>query len=230
MRPSTLITTLSLTPPALSSTPQQCAPATSQSLNDRNPQTCLTTTPLPNPSTWHPWTHPPYCTTASSLASPYCVYTHAAACLSVITTPDDASTTFHSLIAANPDPENKPFFAPEKVIHPRPYAVVDIPGKGKGAVATARIKKGMAVLVDHASVLARVEYPPGVRVGELLDVAVGRLGDPGRVWRLSKRGGREVGVSEVEDLVLTNSVAVGVGEEGYMGLFADLAVSFGFWR
>jgi hypothetical protein len=116
---------------------------------------------------------------------------------------------------------------------PRPYEVRDIPGKGKGAIATRRIEKGKAVLVDHASILAVVEYPADVmreEVQELLRVAAAQLRDPERVEELARQERREqdedeAGMSLMEDVLLTNSFGVVVGGKEYMALFADVAVS-----
>jgi hypothetical protein len=115
---------------------------------------------------------------------------------------------------------------------PRPYEVRDVPGKGKGAVATRRIAKGMAVLVEGVRVLAGVEYPAEVGRGEvrgLLGEAVGRLGEPGEVLGLvrgSGKGDNRDGVGGVvEDIMVTNSFGVVVGGKEYMGLFVDAAVS-----
>ncbi|KAK3293110.1 uncharacterized protein B0H64DRAFT_363456 [Chaetomium fimeti] len=211
--------------------PPQCGPATPKTPTHPQPTTSLATS-LPHPSAWHPWTHQPYCIPAS--ASPWCVFTHAASPrahgVSIVSTPDDA-----------PDPRNHaldaPFFAPEKLLLPRPYAVRDVPGKGKGVVATRRIAKGRVVLVDWVSVLAAVEYPGDVlrgEVQELLRVAGERLGGERVVEGLARQGNRRVGgdadgegegveMSEMEDVMLTNSFAVTVGGKEYMGLFADLA-------
>lgn len=116
----------------------------------------------------------------------------------------------------------------------------DVPGKGKGAVATRGITKGMAVLVDSVRVLAGVEYPADVRregVKGLLGEAVGRLGEPGEVLGLARRGGggkdgdgegdgeRDGVGGVVEDIMVTNTFGVVVGGKEYMGLFVDVAVS-----
>jgi hypothetical protein len=230
---TTLLITLSLTQPSLSSphTPEQCGLGVSRRPVNRNLTTCLDSSTSSNPTSWYPWTHKPYCVQASE--TPWCVFTRASSPaahgLSVITTPDEASTGLNPLLHSL----DAPFFAPGKLLVPRPYEVVDIPGKGKGVIATRRIEKGMVVLVDYASILAVVEYPADVmreEVQELLRVAAAQLRAPERVEGLARQGGREededgVGKSLMEDVLLTNSFGVVVGGKEYMGLFADLAVS-----
>lgn len=180
--------------------------------------------PSSNPSAWTPWTHIPHCIEAEE--EPWCVYTNAGfpkgRGISIITTPNQASEALNLLSHV----VDRPFFAPEKLYSSPPYKVVDIPGKGKGVVATEKIKKGRALLMDYATVLAAAEYPADVmheEVRELMDAAVDRLGSPGRVKGLSRLGRDPEEASEVEDLLLTNSFVVGVGEKEYMGLFADVA-------
>lgn len=222
----------------------QCAAYPPKSPTHPTLTTCLPPSlpPNSNPLTYHPWTHPPHCIPSPSSPNPnsppfYCVYTNAHHNLSIITTPDEASTTLNPLR----HPLTAPFFAPDKLMLPRPYEVRDVPGKGKGAVATRRIGKGMAVLVEGVRVLAGVEYPADVgrvEVRVLLGEAVGRLGAPGEVLGLVRGGGRKGGNGEeeeegegdgvggvMEDVMVTNSFGVVVGGKEYMGLFVDAAVS-----
>ncbi|KAL2255040.1 hypothetical protein VTK26DRAFT_4275 [Humicola hyalothermophila] len=218
--------------------------------------TCISHPPPTDPRVWSPWTHPPYCVESS--ASPYCLFTTASLPrphgLSVITTPDEAS----ELGALHPlsHPLDAPFFRPEKLVQVAaaadgaegrpPYEVRDVPGKGKGAIATRRIDKGMALLMDRAAVLAAVEYPADVlreEVRELLARAVEQLAVEGRVKveGLGGKGGRmfggegkgegegeeeeerDGGRSRWEDVMLVNSFGVKIGGKDYMALFADLA-------
>ncbi|KAK3688982.1 hypothetical protein B0T22DRAFT_536027 [Podospora appendiculata] len=179
---------------------------------------------ISDPLTLAPWTHAPYCIEAAD--SPWCVFTNAAAPaghgISIITTPAlaaDALSILHSQF-------DRPFQDPEKAYGTRPYEVRDVPGKGKGAVANQKIEAGRVVLVDHAAVLAAVEYPADVtkeEVQELMREAVARLADPGCILNLSRKGRDEEGVAEVEDLLLTNSFVVPLGGELVMGLFPNLA-------
>jgi len=189
------------------------------------------------PEAWTPWTHKPYCITAAD--GPWCVYTNAAVAgkhgLSIITTPEIASESLnllegHALDKFFPVTASKSY--PE-----RPYEVRDVPGKGKGAIATQRIEKDRVILIDYAMIMATVEYPADVskeEVRDLLTTAVEQLPEPRRVFELSRKGrptdndeedGEGEGVSEVEDFLFSNSFAVTVGGHQFMTLFPDLAVS-----
>jgi hypothetical protein len=233
--------------------PSQCAFATANRpphsyLIDITTPSCLDSHIPSRPSAWHPWTHKPYCISASD--SPWCVFTDAAHGISVIAPPDEAADVLHPDTHLLRDEDGLlSLFAADKVLKPRSYEVREIPGKGKGAVATRRIAKGKVVLVDTVSVLAAVEYPADVlreEVQDLLRVAAAQLGEPGRVTGLAKQGvlrrnhrleeqegeeeeeeeeNGEQEMSEMEDVMLTNSFGVTVGGKEYMGLFADLAVS-----
>lgn len=228
--------------------PSQCGLGTPPTpLQHKSLTRCLDSTiPLPRPPAWSPWTHQPHCVPAAD--EPWCVYTSAASPrghgLSVITTPDQASTLLNPVERRF----DAPFFAPAKLASPPPYEVRDVPGKGKGAVATRPIEKGRALLVDHASVVAAVEYPADVmreEVRELIRVAVERLSEPEKVMGLARKGRSKGGegkeeeegeeeeagdgeTGELEEVILTNTFGVGIGGKEYMALFADLAVSFVF--
>ncbi|AEO59660.1 hypothetical protein MYCTH_96182 [Thermothelomyces thermophilus ATCC 42464] len=245
-----ILTSLALLQLALSSPhsstpplpPAQCAPGNFPSPFNPNLTTCLDSAIL-LPSAWHPWTHRPHCVEAAD-NSPWCVFTRAAlhSSISVVTTPDEAAGALNPLRHVldddddddNNDDDNT---ADSPKGRRRPYEVRDVPGKGKGAVATRRIGKGTAVLADHAAVLAAVEYPADVmreEVQELLAVAAAQLRDPGAVEGLARRGARQgrkdyggdgevVEMSEMEDIMLTNTFGVTVGGKEYMALFPNLA-------
>jgi hypothetical protein len=128
----------------------QCAAYPPKSPTHPTLTTCLPPSlpPNSNPLAYHPWTHPPFCippspSSPNPSSPPFCVYTNAHHNLSILTTPDSASSTLNPLL----HPLAAPFFAPEKLMLPRPYEGLDVPGKGKGAVATRWIAKGMAILL-----------------------------------------------------------------------------------
>lgn len=193
---------------------------------------CLDDNAGSDPSSWAPWTHKPYCIEAAD--TPWCVFTNAVVPyggeqhgMSIITTPDLASDTFNLL--GRPLEQAFRAIPPEKRFHtPPPYEVRDVPGKGKGAIATRKIEKGKVILIDHAIVLATVEFPADVtreEVQDLMKIGVQRLSDPGRVYELSQKGrDEEEGMSLEEDLILTNAFELPIEDKSYLGLFQNLAV------
>ncbi|KAK3348998.1 hypothetical protein B0T25DRAFT_609423 [Lasiosphaeria hispida] len=233
MTPTTLTGTLLaaslLTLAAASTPPEQCGWGLPRSPLQYLPL-CLDDTAGPDPSIWAPWTHKPFCVEAHE--TPWCVYTNAAVPrangkrrgISIVTTPalaaDVLDLTRHPLGAA--------FDAipPEKKFDALPYEVRDVPGKGKGAVATRKIEKGRVVLIDHVMVLATAEFPADVmheEVQDLLSRGVEQLSESGSVYGLAQKGREEQGLTEVEDVLLTNSFEIAVADQPYMWIFPDLS-------
>ena len=106
------------------------------------------------------------------------------------------------------------------------WALRDVPGKGRGAIATRRIAKDMVIMTDPAIMMAAVEYPADVfrqQVQDILRRGAEQLRDPERVLGLAQKG--TPGASAVEDVLITNSFGVKVDGESYMGLFPELSVS-----
>ncbi len=109
----------------------------------------------------------------------------------------------------------------------RSYEVTDIPGKGKGLVATRRISRSEVIMIDFASLVVDVAFPGAVRRldgYELLDEAVQQLADPERVLKLVRK--REHPPNVAEDVLRTNSFHFELDEKPHMALFADIAVEF----
>ncbi|KAK0729546.1 hypothetical protein B0H67DRAFT_476558 [Lasiosphaeris hirsuta] len=224
-----LFATSLLTLKAASATREQCGWGLPRSPLQYLPL-CLDDTAGPDPSTWAPWTHKPACVEADE--TPWCVFTNAAMPrgngerrgISIVTTPALAADAFdltrHPLAAA--------FDAipPKKRFDALPYEVRDVPGKGKGAVATRRIEKGRVVLIDHVMVLATTEFPADVmheEVQELLSRGVEQLNESESVYGLAKKGREEQGLTEVEDVLLTNSFEIAIEDQSYMWIFPDLS-------
>ncbi|KAK3386186.1 hypothetical protein B0H63DRAFT_434062 [Podospora didyma] len=243
MMPSKVITLsafLCLASLILSAEEQQCGWGLLPSPLDKQQPTCVDSRGAGNnPESWAPWTHRPHCVSAEE--SDWCVYTNAAVPhnghgISIITTPERAAESLslfeHDIeFLSHPPTSRAHNVTAEKLEGPnRPFEVRDIPGKGKGAVASRRIEKGRVILVDHAAFLATDEYPADMlreEVQELLRQGIEQLRDPEKVYGLARKGSpREDDelFSAEEDLLFTNSFAVTVGEESYMALFADLAV------
>ncbi|KAK1757040.1 hypothetical protein QBC47DRAFT_342056 [Echria macrotheca] len=237
MNPLLVSLILPLSVPALASSQPQCTwglprhPFPVQHLHHPFCPSPYPTTTKPIP----PWTHNPYCiNTSSSSSPPWCVFTNAALPshshnphgLSIITTPDLASTLFSNLTSARLDAAYTQPPPPDRLFLEKPYAVIPIAGKGMGAVATRRIQREKVVMVDLAAVLATVDYPADVAerdVRELLRVAVERLGDVEGVMGLARRGLGDLELTVEEDVIGTNSFQLSVAERGYLGLFPEVS-------
>ncbi|RYP67269.1 hypothetical protein DL771_007358 [Monosporascus sp. 5C6A] len=207
----------------------------------------------PRPIDWSPWTHPPVCLTAGydrKDGTKYCIYTNSAyghSGVSLITTPDTAANIVELLDDFNPDfmreqldpyrsTSNRTYAVPirrdtgtglpESTGKRRSYEVVDIPYKGKGVVATRRIKRGEVIMVDFASLVLHLAFPGSVRRldgYELLLKAAGQLAEPEKVLGLARR--RDHPPNVVEDVLRTNSFQFELDDKPHMALYADIAVS-----
>lgn len=205
----------------------------------------------PRPVDWSPWTHPPECLTAGydpKNGTKYCIYTNSAhghRGVSLITTPDTAANIVEMLDDFNPDfmreqlgpyrPTNNRTYAvpirrdtgaglPESVGEQRSYEVVDIPYKGKGVIATQRIKRGEVIMVDFASLVLHLAFPGSVRRldgYELLLKATRQLAEPERVLGLARR--RDHPPNVVEDVLRTNAFQFELDDKPHMALYADIA-------
>ena len=182
-----------------------------------------------------PWTHRPHCPDDDT---PYCVHTNARFGrhgVSVIAVPParaNESTTLPAVEALFSSPSTRDFREEDKIAddHDPPYEIRDIPGKGKGLVATRAIPHGTVLMVDHAVVLADAAFPRRVRrdLGrDMLREAIGRLAPGGEeaVLALARSSADPGVVPAAEDVVKTNSFSVEVGGGNYMALFPRVAVS-----
>ncbi|KAL8341832.1 hypothetical protein RB601_005328 [Gaeumannomyces tritici] len=200
---------------------------------------------LKEPARWAPWTHPPFCADSS-----FCVYTNAAfqtgRGFSIITTPRVLASAQGQLELAFTAPplasamdgtgvdegmaiggtRNKNNSAD---VTPTPrsthvWEVKNIPGKGKGVVATRRIRRGETIMVDYAMVLAAVEFPGRVtqtQGNKILERAASQLRNPERVLGLGRSS--TAGAPVMEDVMRTNTFSVTINGEPYMGLFPSVS-------
>ncbi|RYP04755.1 hypothetical protein DL765_010073 [Monosporascus sp. GIB2] len=205
----------------------------------------------PRPVDWSPWTHPPECLTAGfdrKNGTKYCIYTNSAhghRGVSLITTPETAANIVELLDDFNPDfmreqldpyrsTSNRTYAVPirrdtgtelpESAGEQRSYEIVDTPYKGKGVVATRRIKRGEVIMVDFASLVLDLAFPGSVRRldgYELLLKAVGKLAEPERVLGLARR--RDHPPNVVEDVLRTNSFQFELDGKPHMALYPDIA-------
>lgn len=189
---------------------------------ERTNQTCAHSPinePGIEPRDLSPWTHQPHCAD-----TPYCVFTNAhfqgANGVSLITLTESIEDTLDSLESTFATP----FQGVESPEDPA-YHVVDIPGKGKGAVTTRRIQKGEKIMVDYASVIADKSFPSKMKMmegRELLEVAVDQLPRREQIRELAMSTDTTTRV--VEDLLRTNAFGMTVGGRDVMVLFPEISV------
>ncbi len=188
--------------------------------------------PLPvddNKATWpsptFPWTHPPECEHSTDQTTKYCAYTHSghgSRGWSLITTPETAAESVALL--------SKPLNAsnPRRSLD-APYKIVDIPGKGKGLVATRAIQQYEEILVDYATVMVDIKFPMEVQADlgyRLLHAAVDQLSDPASVLELDQRNG--YAQDNVENILRTNSFHTPLGGVPHIALYPTVSVSQDF--
>jgi hypothetical protein len=186
--------------------------------------------------TFSPWDHRPHCLrtragqydTATNVSrGVHCLYSsstsHSKHGISIVTTPELAS----SLVASNAlsDPTVSPLFQ-----HPPrldAYRIVDIPGKGKGVVATRKLKRGEVFMVEFPALLLGVSFLRDAKAHHrrrLVKRGVEQLPADTRrgVYELCRKKGGYV----LDDILGPNAVRVPVTEEEEaMGLFLEFSVS-----
>lgn len=176
-------------------------------------------TSLPDPSSWAPWTHAPYCTD-----SRYCVYTDARfrnnLGISIITTPENIAnvTSLFSLLSMNPRSR-------ESV--PPSYMIKPIPDKGIGVVAARNIRKGEIIMAEPIAVLADFNIPKKLQHADgvmLFGRAFNQLPDPDRAWNLAKSSEHLLAPAS-EDVMRTNSFGLALNNFDRMALFPNISVS-----
>ncbi|KAB5583569.1 hypothetical protein GE09DRAFT_1212148 [Coniochaeta sp. 2T2.1] len=193
---------------------EQCGPAhTSLSLLVPRCPRPLDEDAGPEPTSWSPWTHQPYCA-----SSDYCTYTIGPG-ISFISTPEVAASSLDILQSSFNTPP-KPSTTNSSLYH-----ITDIPNKGKGVVATRPIPRGSVFMTDHASIIAAVEFPekmPRFQGHMLLGKAVSQLPDPQRVLSLA-RSSAATDRHPIEDIMRTNAFSITLADRPWMGLFPGIS-------
>ncbi|OTA68672.1 SET domain-containing protein [Hypoxylon sp. EC38] len=176
------------------------------------------------PIDWSPWTHPPKCLRAEKPpATRYCVFTnsqHGNGGVSMITTPETAANSI-DILNDTGYTHTKSFI--NNSVGPV-YEVIDIPGKGKGVVATRQINRAEPIIADWAALVVDLNFPTSVKRAQgyqLLHVAVDQLSDPDRVLLLARNNVFSADI--VEDVLRTNAFSFTVAGETHMALYPQVA-------
>ncbi|PSN62106.1 SET domain-containing protein [Corynespora cassiicola Philippines] len=213
---------------ALSAAPQpQCWREPQALFHAQDPPTCLPptqTSPLPKQKNEegeeaysHPiWSHKPYCMYKEPPG--YCTFTtHSfrnGSGLSIIASRAAAKAASALFPAAHSAP----------IYSPSLYTVRDMPGKGKGLVATRPIPKGETILLDSPRLIASHQFPSRVHPPQgrkLFHQAIAQLPPADRALVLGLDA--SLGGAHVEDVLKTNAFACQIDDagtgDGYMCLF-----------
>lgn len=208
------------------------------------PKRCLTNPPLvfqpdiqhqcpspidesigPEPIDWSPWTHRPSCVEAEkNPAIQYCVYSnsqHGSHGISLITKPETAAISIEMLNEKLPPvrPRNNSNHTT------RSYQVVDMPGKGKGVIATRKIVRAEVIMSDWASVLLDLSFPKAVQKQsghQLFHLAADQLSNPDVLLELGRSSTTATDI--VEDILGTNAFSYTLGGDAHMALYPQVAV------
>lgn len=168
-----------------------------------------------------PWTHPPECTYAADKVAKYCAYTnsrHGSRGWSIITSPETAADNIGFL--------NMPLNGSRRAgPQDAPFKIVEIPGKGKGMMATRRIKRYQEILLDYATVLVDISFTskvPAILGYRLLHAAVDRLSDPDSILGLDRSS--KFARDRVENVLRTNSFHTNLGGVPHMAVYPTVSV------
>ncbi|KAK0668048.1 hypothetical protein QBC41DRAFT_303769 [Cercophora samala] len=115
-----------------------------------------------------PWTHPPLCSTSFSdiPGEKLCVFSSSSynfgAGVSFLTTPETAAGLVAAADkAADQWAERRHFKPQEEIQHPDlPYAIITIPGKGKGVIATRKINRFETIMRSFPALIADNAFFP----------------------------------------------------------------------
>jgi hypothetical protein len=178
----------------------------------------------PIPVKYTPWTHQPECTIGDNPGkTKYCAYTnsrHAIDGISLITRPETAANVV-DLMSEVVGPLPRPMGNSTEP----PYKITDIPGKGKGVVATRRISRYEEIMEDYAALVVDLYFPSAVKrqLGyDLLHTAADQLSVPDKVLTLGRSS--TLAQDIIEDVLRTNAFHTPLGGEPHMALYPELSV------
>jgi hypothetical protein len=177
------------------------------------------------PIHWSPWTHKPECLVSETAEGlKYCLYTNSHNGFigtSIITTPDVAANSAWML----DELDLSRLWTAKNLTASPPYKIADIPGKGKGVVATRLIRRSEVAMIDWASMLLDFQFPSSFRSSQgygLFHQAMNQLRDPDGLLGLANRGPDAPDL--VEDILRTNGFNYDFGGKPHMAVYALIAV------
>ncbi|KAI1161549.1 hypothetical protein F5B18DRAFT_434874 [Nemania serpens] len=173
------------------------------------------------PVDWSPWTHKPNCVDAERDPTlKYCVYSnsrHGYQGISIITKPKTAADSVGMLNEEFPGGHSVNTTTPK-------YAIVNVPPKGKGVVATRRISRSEAFMSDWATVVLDLSFPQAMQqqIGHrYLHLAADQLSDPEKVLTLGRSSAKAVDI--MEDILGTNGFSYTLGDDSHMALYPEVS-------
>lgn len=187
-----------------------------------------------DPESWGPWTHPPSCLEAvHNPRAKFCTFTdagHGSHGISLLSFPEIAAAIVDTLqnpyLSAIPAPAVDPVLRGAANSTPA-YEIRDIPGKGKGVVATRLIRQYETFMGDYAAMIVSSSFPGAVRQQdgyELLHLGANQLMHPDALLNLGRSSpGHQSDI--VEDIMRTNSFQLEVGGAPHMAMFPEISVS-----
>jgi hypothetical protein len=176
------------------------------------------------PSLGSPWTHPPECEPSTDRTVKYCTYTnsrHGSRGWSILTTPETAANSVSFLNLQLNTTTSRAGAGSRDA----PYKLVDIPGKGKGLVATRPIKQYDEIVLDYATIMVDIMFTTKVSafIGyRLLHAAVEQLADPASVLGLGQSSGHAR--DTVENILRTNAFSTQLGGVPHIALYPTVSV------
>lgn len=185
---------------------------------------------------WAPWSYIPYCVKPRNKppsSSPYCVFSsdhyRGAHGLSVITTPQLAASIADTLddgIVPQHVRDHPSSFLAGKGVSAPSFEIKDLRGRGKGAVATRKIRRWDVAMVAYPAIIAQMDMwealgPDQIRA--VLMQAVQQL--PSEQQGIVLSLDHSTGGALVQDILNTNIFGIELDGVTHMGLYPETSVS-----
>ncbi|KAB5572321.1 hypothetical protein GE09DRAFT_1269063 [Coniochaeta sp. 2T2.1] len=181
---------------------------------------------------WSPWTYPPYCVKPLNkprLDPPYCVFSsdhyRGGHGLSIITTPQLAASIADGLDDGIVPPHirdhSSSFLAQSDAPAPS-FEITDLPGRGKGAVATRKIRQWEVAMVAYPAFISQMDLwePLGPdQIRAVLRQAIQQL--PGEQQEIIFSLDHSTGGALVQDILNTNIFGIELDGVMHMGLYPE---------